>query len=139
MDETTIQHGIVRIQELAAYVIEEFGPISDIDFGFNRESLAWIEGLVERERNRRDLREGLPEGLINTLGSFFGECIVVATDGVWCWHEGQQDWGVHFKSGVYAFPFAKLSKQFKNGLEGGDSILGFYDLSVKHISREGMP
>jgi hypothetical protein len=49
MDETTIQQGIVRIQELAAFVIEEFRPISDIDFGFKRESLAWLEGLVERE------------------------------------------------------------------------------------------
>ena len=126
VEEHEIEQGISQIRNLALYVIQEFQPISEMNFGFNAESVEWIEGFIERERSRRDLSKGIPEGLVNTLGSFLGECIVVATGGNWEWSEEQKDWGIRFESGYTAFPFAKVWKQFANGLEGEDSIESFY-------------
>src|ERR1051325_11292601 len=108
MEQNEIEQGIYEIHRLASYAIEEFEPISGIKFGYNRESVEWIEGCIERGRERRDLNKGLPEGLINTLGAFLGECIVAATGGNWEWSEEQRDWGIRFKSGSMAFPFAKV-------------------------------
>jgi hypothetical protein len=139
MDEAEIEHAIGRIQELAIFVIEKFGPLSEIEFGLNRPSLEWVEGFIERERQRRDPGSDIPEGLLNTLGAFLGECIVAASGGKWEWHEQQQDWGIHFSSGASAFPFSKVWKQFKNGIEGGDSILSFYDVAVNYVALGKLP
>ena len=133
MDEHEIEQGISQIRGLALRVIQEFGPLR-LGFGFNLESVKWIEGFIERERGRRDLSKGVPEGLVNTLGSFLGECIVAATGGRWGWNDKQKDWGIQFKSGSMAFPFAKVSKQLANGLEGGDSIVSFYEMTIEYVA-----
>jgi hypothetical protein len=135
MNDLELQESLTRIRELAEFVVERFGPLSDITFGYNRESVAWLEGFIERERSRRDPREGVPQGLVNTFGSFLGECIVQATGGAWAWSEAQGDWSVEFPNGSGAFPFNKVWKQFENGLEGGDSILGFYDVVVNYVAQ----
>ena len=115
-------------------MVERFGPLSDIAFGFNRDSVAWVEGFIERQRAERDPSDEIPTGLVNCLGAFLGECIARATDGQW--HQGDQDgsWSVQFANGSGAFPFAKVWKQFENGLEGGDSILSFYDIAVGYVA-----
>ena len=138
MNETEQQEVLQRIKELADSVIERFGPLSEMDdFGFNRDSVAWVEGLIERERERRgvtDTMEEVPEGLVNTFGAFLGESLIMATGGSWEWSERQSDWGVTFTAGGGAFPFTKVWKQFKNGLVGGDSILSFYEVAVDYIA-----
>jgi hypothetical protein len=134
MDEAKIEENIGRIRVLAAKVIEELGPLSKVEFGLNRTSVQWVEGFIERERQRRDLSDGIPEGLVDALGAFLGECIVLATGGKWVWSEQQGDWGVHFDSGMEAFPFHKVRKQFRDGLQRGESILSFYDISVNYVA-----
>jgi len=134
MEDHEIEQGISQIRKLALTVIEEFTPLSDPDFGFNAESVEWVEGFIERERSRRDLRNGVPEGLVNTIGSFLGECIVAATGGEWEWSDEQKDWGLRFESGSMAFPFAKVWKQFTNGVEAGDSIGSFYRITIEYVA-----
>jgi hypothetical protein len=63
-----------------------------------------------------------------------GECIVVATGGDWHWSEEQQTWCVRFPNGAMAFPFAKVHKLLRDGLEGGESIVSFYDVAVNYIA-----
>ncbi len=58
------------------------------------------------------------------LGSFLGECIIHCHGGEW--RQDQFGWGIHFDDGNAAYPFAKVRKQFDNGIEGSDSILGFF-------------
>jgi hypothetical protein len=44
------------------------------------------------------------------------------------WQEDSGNWGVFFDDSNAVFPFTKVMKQFENGLEGGASILSFFDL-----------
>jgi len=37
-------------------------------------------------------------------------------------------WGVFFDDSNAVFPFAKVSKQFENGHDGGDSISSFFEV-----------
>lgn len=134
MEEREVEQTINEIRRLAACVIQEFRPISGIQFGYNYESVEWVEGFIERERERRGLSNDVPEGLVNALGSFLGECIVAATDGKWEWSEDQQDWGIRFKVGGMAFPFAKVWKQFAYGRERGESVTSFYRVAVEHVA-----
>jgi hypothetical protein len=134
VEQEEIEQGINEIRRLASYVVQEFQPISRVNFGYNAESVEWVEEFIERERCRRDLSKGIPEGLVNTLGSFLGECIVAANGGNWEWSEEQQDWGIRFEAGDMAFPFEKVWKQFTNGVEGGDSIESFYRITVEYVA-----
>jgi hypothetical protein len=129
-----IERSIVRIRELAEYVVREFGPLSGIDFGYDRESVRWMEGFIERDRERADPARGVPRGLVNTIGAFLGECVVRETGGSWAWDEAREDWSVVFPRGGGAFPFVKVWKQFENGLDGGDSILSFYEVAVHYVA-----
>jgi hypothetical protein len=106
----------------AALVIERLGPLSDIDFGLNEESVAWVAGFIERQRVRDG--GGAHDGLVSVLGSFLGECLIARYGGRWEEIDGR--WGVRFAQGSAAFPFAKVTKQFDTGIAGGDSILGFF-------------
>jgi hypothetical protein len=132
MDAMELDQNVRRIRELATNVIEKFGPISDVAFGFNRDSVALVDQFIERERGQRDLSAGAPVGLVNTFGAFLGECIIATTGGVWTWNEQQEDYGIVFTSGAQAFPFAKVRKQFIHGRQ--DSILGFYDVTVNDVA-----
>lgn len=40
----------------AELVVKQMREISDVDFGYNAESVAWLEGYIERQRIRRDTR-----------------------------------------------------------------------------------
>ena len=73
----------------------------------------------------RHLKKDKPEtgGLINTIGSFLGECMCRELGGKWKYQPNGQ-LAVEFSSGNAAFPFNKVEKHFANGAE--DSILGFY-------------
>jgi hypothetical protein len=92
MNEREIADGIQRIRELAHLVIDKLAPISEIEFGFNRASVEWVEGYIEHQRQRLDLKQG--EGLANALGSFLGESIAVASGGQWQWNTQQNAWGI---------------------------------------------
>jgi len=120
------------IRENAAFAISELGELAGIDFGFNRQSVAWTEGFIERQRE--SLEEGTGEGLVNVLGSYLGEAIIAAVPSA-LWDEDDAGrLGVRFANGDMVFPFAKTGKQLTRGLAAGESILSFYNVSVEYVA-----
>jgi hypothetical protein len=116
----------------ASFALDEFGAISEMEFGADRASVAWVEGFIERMRTRYG-DGGAPEGLISVIGSFLGEAIIAASSGKW--HEDADgNLCVIFPGGDCAYPFTKVAKQFEQGLEAGESILSFYDISVSYVA-----
>lgn len=114
-----------HIKANAEMVIQQVRPLSGIDFGYTRHSVEWLEGYIERLRTSGQFENAETKNkLISVFGSFLGECIVCCYGGTWRQHEGV--WGVAFRDGDIAFPFAKVEKQIDNGLE--DGIAGFFNL-----------
>jgi hypothetical protein len=111
----------------SSLVIEMLGPLSGLgtQFGYNRDSVMWVEGFIERQRLRSDVEAEGRERMIQILGSFLGECIIHTYGGEW--READGTWGVFFDASNAVFPFSKVSKQFANGRERGDSILSMID------------
>jgi hypothetical protein len=95
-------------------------------FGYDRESLAWVEGFIEERRLRKDITAEERTTLVQLIGSYLGECVIQAYGGVW--REHNNDWGVFFENSSAAFPFRKVWRQFESGISGGDSIVGFFDV-----------
>jgi hypothetical protein len=129
-----MSEGRLAIEANVRLAIDELGPLSDLDFGLNPESVEWVEGFIERQRGRPDFDPEKVSGLVGVLGSFLGQCIVDAAGGDWHWSEAERAWCVRFTNGAMAFPFTKVRKLFRDGLEGGQSIVSFYRVTVQHIA-----
>lgn len=108
--------------------IDRLGEVADVPFGLDRASVAWVAGFIDRQRTRDGFDPDNTLGLVNVLGSHLGEAIVAATGGRW--EEVDDAWGVRLGSQGVCFPFTKVAKQLREGTEGGDSILGFYDVAL---------
>jgi hypothetical protein len=113
-----------RIRANAELVIQQLGPLSGLEFGYNAESVGWVDGFIERQRNRSDIDKDTKDGLVNTLGSFLGECIIRCFGGHW--QNADREWCVRFDDKNAVFPFSKVRKQFTNGPE--DSIKSFFEV-----------
>jgi hypothetical protein len=112
-----------NIKKNAEMTIEQLRHISQIDFGYNPQSVKWLEGYIERLRQSDQLElEIKREKLASTLGSFLGECIIHCFGGRWVKKDGM--WGVSIGDSFVAYPLNKVGKQMKNGLE--DSIDSFF-------------
>ena len=113
-----------HIRANAEMVIQQLRPLSDIDFGYTKESVEWLEGYIERLRTSGQFESGDARNkLTSVFGSFLGECIVRCYGGTWKQHEGV--WCVAFDNDNAAFPFAKVGKQIDNGLE--DGVASFFN------------
>lgn len=125
---------LVMIRGNAALVLNELGPISGIDgFGYGPESIAWVDGYIERQRQRMDDPDAV-SSLVSVLGSYLGEAVINAAGGAWDVH-ARDEIGVRFDNGDWCFPFSKVAKQFACGTgEGGESVLSFYNVSVGYIA-----
>ena len=123
-----------QIQANVELAIEQLGPLVDFDFGLNRESVQWVEGFIERQREREGFDPEDAGGLIGVIGSFLGECIVAATGGRWEWAEAQGHWCVQLANNNKAFPFVKVEKQFRQGLSAGESTFSFYTITVDYVA-----
>ncbi|MEO3792996.1 hypothetical protein ABGB14_22505 [Nonomuraea sp. B10E15] len=121
------------IQENVTLAIDRLGPLSDVDFGLNRESVEWVDGFIERQRSRPGFDPEQIDGLVGVLGSFLGACVAAATDGHWR-RTDDGAWGVLLPDGSMAFPFTKVRKQFRGGAEEGESIAGFYRIAVGFVA-----
>jgi hypothetical protein len=110
----------------AQLAIERFRSLSNLheEFGYNSASLKWLDGFIEHQRTTSDFASRT--SLIQIIGCYLGECIIWTYGGTWKLHEGQ--WGVFFDDSNAVFPFAKVSKQFENGHDGGDSISSFFEV-----------
>ena len=94
----------------------------NVDIEFDRTAIEWLDGYVTRQHEQGDPNN--VEGLVSTLGSFFGECIVQTYGGKWS-HD-DQGWCVRFDEKNCAYPFVKLEKHLRNGPE--DSVLSMFDM-----------
>jgi hypothetical protein len=96
---------------------EQGGPA----LGFDAEAVRWIDDHIEQQHLRGD--PGQWQHLVPVFGAFLGECIIRNLGGAWA----RYDEILCVRSDTDAtFPFNGVAKQFANGREGGDSVLGLY-------------
>jgi hypothetical protein len=95
-----------------------------LNLKYDASSIKFIEGFIER--NKVSFEKEEYQGLINSLGSFLGKCIIENYGGQWELNNETGAVAIAFDSNNKAYPFAKVSKQFENGLV--DSIYSFYSV-----------
>ncbi len=128
-----------RVRELAAVVLTQLATLSDAPLTYDRASVVWLEGYIERERMGRDPAAGAPAELVDGLGAFLGECILASADGQWVWDEFQNDWCLALTVGGRISPAGKIWRQFMHGRDGGESIVAFYDIVVDYLAKGKLP
>jgi hypothetical protein len=114
-----------KLKDLARSLISTCSETLGVNLRYDRASVEWLSGYIERIRPH--LNESSIDGLVSSIGSFLGECIIANYGGEW--RESEGTWGVFFSESNdrnAAFPFNKVRKQLLYGME--DSILSFYDV-----------
>jgi len=112
-----------KFKDLSSHFIATIARDSGVELSLDRTSVAWTEEFIERLRPVID--ETLMDGLSSSIGAYLGECIRASYGGEWRQSEDGA-WGVYFDDLNAAYPFAKVQKQLRNGIE--DSILSFYEV-----------
>jgi hypothetical protein len=127
--------GEETIRENAKTAVNRFGSLSKLgaEFGYNHQSVAWVEEFIEHQRLQKDITGDDAEELVQLIGSYLGECVIHTYGGAWREYDGT--WGVFFNDSDAAFPFSKVRKQFDNGVSGGDSILSFFEVIPQVIRK----
>lgn len=97
---------------------------SQLNLNYDLHSVKFIEEFIERQRNNFDSEQR--KGLINSIGSFLGQCIIINYGGHWQVDQDTQTMCIAFDDKNNIFPFAKTAKQFENGIE--DSVYSFYTI-----------
>lgn len=110
------------ILENAELVLKHFQKLTDFEFGYDSQSVKWVDGYLNRLRANDDLDEDLQKSLVNTIGSYLGQCIIESFGGEWARSDGLL--GIKFGDNNWAFPFSKVEKHLTNGSE--DSIYSFF-------------
>lgn len=90
--------------------------------GFDRAGVEWLDGFIQRRHDERRDKD-FYKRLTQTLGSYFGECIIREYGGSWQLVNGS--WGVIFDNSNGVFPFAKVEKHLRYGAD--DSVLSLYN------------
>jgi hypothetical protein len=112
------------IRANADAVVETLVHLTEFAFGYNRESVVWLEGYLER-MNATGIFDGPGrDKLISALGSFLGECLVRTCGGSWKRRDGA--WGIAFDEEHFVQPFAAVAAQLESGRARG--IGNFFDL-----------
>lgn len=110
------------IRKNAELVVTQMQAVVDFPFGYTPDSVAFVDGFIERQRARPDITPEMIENLVNTLGSFLGQTVIFCYGGDWC--EDNGTWAVAFDESNKVYPFTKVGKQFANGQD--DSIDSFF-------------
>lgn len=97
---------------------------SQLNLDYDTKSVKFVEEFIERQRNNFDSEQR--KGLVNSIGSFVGQCVIKNYGGHWQVDQDTQAVCVALDDKNKIFPFAKTAKQFENGLE--DSIYSFYTI-----------
>lgn len=111
---------VERIRANAELVISVAAKQLGQTISFDEAGVRWLDGYIQCQHEQGNL--GNREGLVSTLGSFLGECVVHRFGGQWAEVDGS--WCVRFDDRSTAYPFAKVAKQLEYGAE--DSILSFF-------------
>lgn len=126
-----------RIKANAEMVVQQLRPLSGMDFGYDRESVEWLEGYIERLRQSGEFQSATArDHLASVFGSFLGECIVRCYGGVWTERAGA--WSVAFDDSNIVFRFAKIAKQMENGVEDGIGSF-FRTIPILFAGQVGLP
>jgi hypothetical protein len=130
-----------QVRANAQMVVQQLRPLSKIAFGYNRESVHWLEGYIERQRLQENFASR-KDKFTSIFGSFLGECIIQCYGGHW--EDSNGSLGVIFDGENAAFPFNKVRKQLDNGLEDGigsffDTIPILFKLSAKPQTPQRKP
>ncbi len=110
-------------EKLRSVVQEQMKHALDYD----EASVRWLDSYIERARLSA-AGEQWRKNLIDLSAAFLGECSIARLGGQWALHEGRVC--VLFNDNNVIFPHHKVAKQFDNGAEAGDSILGFYQANI---------
>ena len=94
------------------------------DATFDGEAVRWLDGHINRMRDRAQRDEEFRARLTSMYGSFLGECIARTYGGEWL--EREEGWAVTVQgtNRIDSFPLNKVAKQFDNG--ESDSIHSFF-------------
>ena len=116
----------IQVQEVATAAVGAFRRLSarGPSFGYDRDSLSWVEEYIES--NRGKFSELEIKTLTQFVGAYLGECVRQKYGGSWNQKDGA--WGIFFDNNAAAFPFAKAQKFMEDGVAAGDSITGFFDI-----------
>ncbi len=109
-----------KLRANAAVIVATFRENLDTELTYDAAGVERVDAYIERMRVR--MRPEERWGLVSTLASFVGECIIHTYGGQWVEKDGT--WGVQVNERVWANPFGKVEKQFDNGPE--DSVAGFF-------------
>ncbi len=122
---------LALIRATAELGVRELAHASGMQFGYDQDSVAWVEGFIERQRAEFP---DTSRGLVSVLGSYLGEAIIEAVPGADWAEDDNGALGIRFPTGDTAYPFNKVDKQIAEGLENGESILSFYNISVNYVA-----
>lgn len=107
-----------ELEELAETVKNQ------LNLSYDVQSVRFIEEFIERQKSNFDADQ--LKGIVNSIGSFLGVCIIKNYGGQWRLDEETNSVCIAFDEKNKVFPFAKTAKQFENGLD--DSVHSFYTI-----------
>jgi hypothetical protein len=122
---------IAQIKASAQETIEKLRKVSKIDFGYNKESVRWLEGYIERLRQNGSFSDSKDQ-FVGVFGSYLGECIIHCYGGHW--ENRDVGFAITFDKQNWVLPFNRISKQWENGLT--DGIGGFFELIPMVYSKQ---
>jgi hypothetical protein len=113
--ESLIQANAELVKKVAAEMLK-------VDLRFDEAAVRWLDGYIDRHRISANAE--LQNKLVNTLGSFFGECIRQTYGGIWSSDDEARFWFIQFSEANAVYPFDKVEKHLQNGSE--DSVLSMF-------------
>ena len=122
-----------KLRANADLVVRTVRENLDTELTFDQTGVEWVDGYINRLRG--SIAADKQSLLVSTLASFVGECIIRTFGGTWVEKDGW--WGVQVSERIWACPFAKIQKQFENGLE--DSVVSFFTcipILDKHLDEK---
>lgn len=122
-DQATI---IAGIKHLAHHFVRTIKEQLDVDVAYDAEAVRTLDAYIEQLRPQYE--DGVPPGLIQTMGAFLGECVRAEYGGEWAFDEDNGEWGIAIPvrgGDVWAYPFSKVFKHFLDGK--AQSILQFFE------------
>ena len=104
------------IQHLAQNMVKIIKTELDVEIGYDPESAHTLSSYIDQIRPQYP--DGVPQGLVQTLGAFLGECIRATYGGEWSHETESNEWGIAIPAQdghLWAFPFRRVFRHFAKG------------------------
>lgn len=127
------QSPLELIRANAEFVLKEARDNLGQNIGYDADGVQWLDGFIQRRHDGGAIDD--PNGLVNTLGSFLGECIAQTYNG--SWRETEHGWAVIVDGDLAVFPFNKVHKHLVDG--AADSVLSLFNsvpVLIAHTKAE---